>query len=137
MGVHWDSNSQGGSSLASVRVHSLTLSFTPELPLLAYNLVSPCLGHELKARVATLHLFPPPLWWSCHHCDKIHIITRWVISKFNFIWFFISTYTSGDVINESIASWNNLYRWKNSCIENVSNLPPIFIFLGELEYNRV
>jgi len=29
LGVHQDSNSQGGSSLGHVRVHSLTLSFTP------------------------------------------------------------------------------------------------------------
>jgi len=29
--VHQDSNSQSGSSLGSVRVHSLTLSFTPRL----------------------------------------------------------------------------------------------------------
>jgi hypothetical protein len=52
-GVHRDSNSQGGSSLGSVRVHSLTLSFTPRLPLLARNLVSPYFGREPKVRVAT------------------------------------------------------------------------------------
>jgi hypothetical protein len=45
--VHWDSNSQGGSSLGSVRVHSLTFVFTPMLPLLARNLTSPYLGCEL------------------------------------------------------------------------------------------
>jgi hypothetical protein len=28
LGIHWDSNFQSGSSLGSVRVHSLTLSFT-------------------------------------------------------------------------------------------------------------
>jgi hypothetical protein len=28
-GVHWDSNSQSGSSLGSVGVHALTLSYTP------------------------------------------------------------------------------------------------------------
>ncbi len=31
-GVHRDSNSQSGSSFGSVKVHSLTLSFTPGLP---------------------------------------------------------------------------------------------------------
>jgi hypothetical protein len=36
-----------------VRVHSLTLSFTPGLPLLARNLASLCLGREPKVRVAT------------------------------------------------------------------------------------
>jgi hypothetical protein len=41
-----------------VRVHSLTLSFTPELPLLAYNLASPYFGHEPKVRVVTPDGFP-------------------------------------------------------------------------------
>jgi hypothetical protein len=36
-----------------VKVHSLTLSFTPGLPLLARNLASPCLGCEPKAKVTT------------------------------------------------------------------------------------
>jgi hypothetical protein len=59
-GVHWDSNSQNGSSLGSVRVHSLTLSYIPRsmrcdfrVSLLARNLASPCLGREPKARVVT------------------------------------------------------------------------------------
>jgi len=47
-------NSQGGKSLGSVKVHSLTLSFIPGLPFLAHNLASPCLGREPKARVATM-----------------------------------------------------------------------------------
>jgi hypothetical protein len=45
-------NSQSESSLENVRVHSLTLSFTPRLPF-GSNLASPCLGHEPKARVVT------------------------------------------------------------------------------------
>jgi hypothetical protein len=60
-GVHWDSNSQSGSSLGSVEVHSLTLSHIPEsmkcdfwASLLARTFVSLCLGHEPKARVATI-----------------------------------------------------------------------------------
>jgi len=51
--VHRDSNSQGGSSLESVKVHSLTLAFTPKLPFSACNLATPCLGREPKARVVT------------------------------------------------------------------------------------
>ncbi len=47
------SNSQSGSSLGSARVHSLTLSFTLRLLLLACNLASPSLGRKPKARVAT------------------------------------------------------------------------------------
>jgi len=61
--VHWDSNSQNGSSLGSVRVHSLTLSYIPGsmrcdswASLLAYALASPCLGLEPKAKVETLYV---------------------------------------------------------------------------------
>jgi len=57
--VHWDSNSQSGSSLGSVKVHSLTLSYIlgrmrcdSWASLLARTFVTPCLGHEPKARVA-------------------------------------------------------------------------------------
>jgi hypothetical protein len=59
--VHWDSNSQGGSSLESVKVHSLTLSYTlgnmwrdSRASLLTCNLASPYLGREPKARVVTM-----------------------------------------------------------------------------------
>jgi len=59
-GVPWDSNSQSGSSLGSVRVHSLTLSYTPRsmrcdsmTSLLAHNLASLCLVCKHKVRVAT------------------------------------------------------------------------------------
>jgi hypothetical protein len=55
-GVYWDSNSQSGSSLGSVRVHSLTLSYTPGsmtcdygASYLAHTFASPCLGCEPKA----------------------------------------------------------------------------------------
>jgi hypothetical protein len=56
-------NSQNGSSLGSVRVHSFTLSYIFEsmrydslASLLACNLANPCLGREPKARVATFTL---------------------------------------------------------------------------------
>jgi len=45
-----------------VRVHSLTLSFTPGLLLLAHNLASPCFHREPKARVATTILMKKNLW---------------------------------------------------------------------------
>jgi hypothetical protein len=55
-----DSNSQHGSSLVSVKVHSLTLFCTPgsmwsdsRISFLVRNLATPCLGHEPRARVAT------------------------------------------------------------------------------------
>ncbi len=57
----WDSNSQHGSSLGSVRVHSLTLfalpgacEMTPRCPSWPATFQPPCLGCEPKARVATL-----------------------------------------------------------------------------------
>jgi len=59
LGVHREPNSQSGNSLGNVKVHSLTLSYTPRSMLrdsqtsfLAHNLASPCLGCEPKARVA-------------------------------------------------------------------------------------
>jgi len=72
--VHRDSNSQGRSSLGSVRVHSLALSFTPELPLLARNLVSLCLGCEPKAKVAIWLIW----WWYKHVRVKC-----WPSKKYN------------------------------------------------------
>jgi hypothetical protein len=59
-----DSNSQQGSSLGSVKVHSLTFfalpgacDVTPECP--SCNLATPpCLGCESKAKVATLITSP-------------------------------------------------------------------------------
>ncbi len=60
LGVHWDSNSQNGSSLGSVEFHSLTLSHTSgsmecdsHASFLAFTFVSPCLGREPKVKVAT------------------------------------------------------------------------------------
>jgi hypothetical protein len=57
----WDFNSQHGSSVGSMRVHSLTLFGTPRsmwcdsrVFFLARNLATPCLGREPKARVTTL-----------------------------------------------------------------------------------
>jgi len=56
-----DSNSQSGSSLGSVGVHSLTLSYTPEsmkcnswASLLACTFTSPYLNCEPKAKIMTV-----------------------------------------------------------------------------------
>jgi hypothetical protein len=61
-GIHRDSNSQNGSPLGSVKVHSLTLSYLlgsmrsdSRASLLSHTFASPCLGYEPKARVTTLH----------------------------------------------------------------------------------
>jgi hypothetical protein len=57
----WESNSQHGSSLGSVRVHSLTLFALPGAcemtlgcPFWLATFQPPCLGREPKVRVATL-----------------------------------------------------------------------------------
>jgi hypothetical protein len=64
LGLHWDSNSQSGNSLGSVKVHSLTLSYIPvkmkcdsRASLLAHTLASHYFGRKPKARVATYKVF--------------------------------------------------------------------------------
>jgi len=59
-GVHQNSNSQSGSSMGSVKVHSLTLSYIlgsmrcdSQASLLACNLANPHLGRKPKAKVVT------------------------------------------------------------------------------------
>ncbi len=61
LGIHWNSNSHNGSSFGSARVHSLAFFYIPgsmwcdfRASFLACNLAIPCLGHQPKARVATL-----------------------------------------------------------------------------------
>jgi hypothetical protein len=63
LGVHQYSNSQSENSLGSVKVHSLTFSYTlgsvrcdSRASLLDRTLISPCLGHEPKAKVATIKM---------------------------------------------------------------------------------
>ncbi len=59
--IHWDSNSQNGSSFGNVKVHPLTLSFTlrsmrcdSRASPLAHTLASPYLCYEPKAKVTTI-----------------------------------------------------------------------------------
>jgi hypothetical protein len=59
--IHQDSNSQSGSSLGSVEVHSLTFSHTPKsmrcdshASFLAHTFPNPCLGRKPKVKVTTL-----------------------------------------------------------------------------------
>jgi hypothetical protein len=60
----WGSNSQHGSSIGSVRVHSFTLFALPKsmwcdswVSFLARNLAISCLGREPKVRVATRFMY--------------------------------------------------------------------------------
>jgi hypothetical protein len=63
-GIHRNANSQNGSSLGSVDVHSLTLSHSPRSMKcdsrpshLACTFANPCLGHKPKTRVMTHNFF--------------------------------------------------------------------------------
>ncbi len=80
--VHQDSNSQRGSSLGSVRVYSLTHSYTLGsmwhdywVSLFAHNLATFCLGHEPKARVATMEQL---VWFL----NRTHVILELKIIKY-------------------------------------------------------
>jgi len=73
LGVHPNSNSQSGSSLGNVKVHSLIFSYTPEsmrcdsrASLLARTLANPYFGRKPKARVATV--------LACNHTSKLNCL---------------------------------------------------------------
>jgi len=84
--VHRDSISQSGSCLRSVRVHSLTLSYTPEsmwcdsrASSWPTSLQPLCFDHKPKARVATINLEMDcklerrgGQWWKT-------ILPRWLV----------------------------------------------------------
>jgi hypothetical protein len=83
--VHWDSNSQNGSSLGSVWVHSFTFSYTPEnmkcdsqASFSARTFASLCFGCKPKIKVATF-------WGTFGSNIIVHIV--WLFQKhgtFNF-----------------------------------------------------
>jgi len=78
--VHRESNSQSGNSCVSVRVHFLTLSYTPgnmkcdsRVSFLTRTFASPFFGCKPKTRVATWTV--TILWWindsgTCHDWIK-------------------------------------------------------------------
>jgi hypothetical protein len=113
-GVHWDFNSQCGSLLGSVWVHSLTPSYIlgsmkcdSWASLLAYTFASPCLGLELKARVVT---------YAC----------LWIISFTNFVLMYaqkchnLHTYSSSLHMNP-----NNVYMCTLKSI-SITNVGQVF-----------
>jgi hypothetical protein len=67
----WDSNSYNGSSLGSVRVHSLTLFANPRAcdvtlrsPSWLATFATPCLGRKPKVRVAIVGALICGTWFS-------------------------------------------------------------------------
>jgi hypothetical protein len=109
LGDHQDSISQIGSCLGSVRVHSLTLSYTPRsmwCDSWAFSWPAPlqplCLGREPKARVATVgmglniirvfteekKIVHPNSWeiyvtcrWMLRRATTCHLY-KWFVNKF-------------------------------------------------------
>jgi hypothetical protein len=76
----WDSNSQHGSSLGSVRVHALTLFALPGAcvvipgsPSWPVTLQPPCLGHEPKVRVATAYVLET-IFQVISGCNQVNMV---------------------------------------------------------------
>jgi len=85
----WDSNSQSGSPLGSVWVHSLTLSYPPSsmkcdshASLLACTFSSLCLGREPKTKVVTDFIIDlPPFSFY----DSILVVVDHLMKMVHFI----------------------------------------------------
>ncbi len=78
-----------------MRVHSLTLSFTPVLPLLTHNLASPCFDREPTARVTT------PCFWNVYLSSHSN----------GFYWFIKQQPKNSHVTNDITFNYNfNIYK---------------------------
>ncbi len=113
LGVHKDSNSQHGSSLESVRVHSLMFFGTPGSmqcaswgSLLAYHFAKLCLGYKPKVRVVTIlednsntkqnkfnvfcpcygRTIPHNSWWICSTIKPINFLSSCLILAIFIVW---------------------------------------------------
>jgi hypothetical protein len=73
LGLHWNSNSQNGSSLGSARVYSFTLFCTPRLPSWAATLQTPILVTNprlgLRHREGAPTLYSFVFFTSCSHLN--------------------------------------------------------------------
>jgi hypothetical protein len=80
-GVHWDSNSQSGSSLRSVRIHSLTVSCTSE------NMKCDSWAHSWPAPLQALALIASQRLGLQHCpfiCSWILLLVRIMVSLYEF-----------------------------------------------------
>jgi hypothetical protein len=124
--VHRDSNSQSGSSLGSVGVHSLTLTYTlrsmkcdSRALILAHTFASPCLGRELKAGVGTSTMLCYPLS-SSFSSSSFLMSNLFVYSAFTLFFLQISTfclYPFWKSFSLSISSYNITFSF--SPINNI------------------
>ncbi len=122
----WDSNSQHGSSLGSVRVHSLTLfallgtwKMTFGSPFWPATLQPPCLDREPKARIATKDLcdLKGKAWKSLQALRMTYHATNMNNRKIIIVsipWN-LATYTNcfqaGDWINKRVSENNTTLAW--------------------------
>jgi len=148
--IHRDSNSQSGSSLGSVGVHSLTFSYIPEsmkcdswASLLARTFASPCLGREPNAKVVTKYsicvykaptsftnlmnwtLLPQNPWTSA----------SWEIPYCNFILFLVWILVKQNLINLSISRRGNLQWWVYNHFKKLIIFPPIVMYISHIEWH--
>jgi hypothetical protein len=79
LGVHRNSNSQGGSPFVSVGVHSLTLSYTfgsmtydSQASILTRTFANLCLGCKPKDKVASPRL-------RLRQCDKVDLTSNVIV----------------------------------------------------------
>jgi len=153
LGVQQDSISQSGSCLGNVRVHSLILPHTflhsqeyvmwlsgfvlPWLSsfFLARNLITPCLGHEPKTRVATMKLnlkfyFPKMIILDSHHEKSIQILA-WkhlaniLVIKRNYIFF------------NHLANWQKIYLEIRNIQNTLNDTLAPSIFNKRMNFNNI
>ncbi len=76
--IHWDSNSQSGSSFGNVEVHSFRFSHIlgsmkcdSQVSFLVHTFASHCLGRKPKTRVVTKYFY---CLETCHLKNKIKVL---------------------------------------------------------------
>ncbi len=74
--VHQDSNSQNGSSLENVRVHSLTFSFIPKLSYWLATLQA--LALVVSPRLGLQHVYCNTFIDLHHHCLGGDLVCRYI-----------------------------------------------------------
>jgi hypothetical protein len=125
LGVHWDSNSQSGSSLGSVEVHSLPLSCTHG------SMQCDSRAHSWPAPLQAFFLVASPRLG----CDNIRYIlcNNWVLKSRCGTWFgWMFTVYTFDVVSEKklVMFFTNIFCRRLNCVHFISIscciLPPSF-----------
>ncbi len=105
MGVHWESNSQSGSSFGNVEVHSLTLSHTLGsmkcdscASFLVHTFATPYFGHKPKVKVVT-----PTMHKPIGTLSKLFMVSRTLLLR----WLIRNTFIYSIGLNHLIITPNN------------------------------